>query len=94
MNMFSSDADTYRQQLMKVSRKIQDLKESCQLCTLSQEQTALESELREFESNLHKYESANGSIGKSTASINMENKRHHDYKEIHDFHALITKTGT
>ncbi|EZA57827.1 Coiled-coil domain-containing protein [Ooceraea biroi] len=80
---------------MRLSQKIRDFKESCQLQTLSQEQTALESDLREFESNLHKYESATGSVGKPTsaASSSMENKRRHDYKEIQDFHALIAKTG-
>lgn len=81
---------------MRLSQRIRDLRESSsQLQTLSQEQTALESELREFESNLHKYESATGSTGKPTsaASSNMENKRRHDYKEIQDFHALIAKTG-
>jgi len=92
--MFPPDANAYRQQLMRVSRKIQDFKESCQLRTLSQEQTALESELRGFESNLPKYEKVIGSVGKPTfAGSAMENKRRHDYKEIHDFHALIAKTG-
>jgi len=94
--MFPPDANAYRQQLMRVSRKIQDFKEtSCQLRTLSQEQTALESELRGFESNLLKYESVTGSFDKPTSagSSNMENKRRHDYKEVHDFHALIAKTG-
>jgi len=82
---------------VKLSQKIRDFQESCQLqiATLSQDQTALESELREFESNLHKYENATGSIGKSTsaASSNKENKRCYDYKEIKDFHELIAKTG-
>jgi hypothetical protein len=66
--MFPPDANAYRQQLMRVSRKIQDFKEtSCQLRTLSQEQTALESELRGFESNLLKYESVTGSFDKPTS---------------------------
>ncbi|XP_012219446.1 coiled-coil domain-containing protein 112-like isoform X2 [Linepithema humile] len=89
------DTNAYKQRLVRLSRKIRDFKESCQLETLSQEQTSLESELREFESSLHKYESATGNIGKPTSAafFNKENKRCHDYKEIHDFHALIAKTG-
>lgn len=82
---------------MKLSQKIRDFQESCQLqsTTLSQEQTVLESELCEFESNLHKYENATGNIGKSTAAFsNKENKRCCDYKEIEDFQELIAKTGT
>lgn len=82
---------------MKLSQKIRDFQESCQLqsTTLPQEQTALESELCEFESNLHKYENATGSISKSmsTAFSNKENKRCCDYKEIEDFQELIAKTG-
>ncbi|RLU24815.1 hypothetical protein DMN91_002905 [Ooceraea biroi] len=95
MDTLSVDTNAYKQRLMRLSQKIRDFKESCQLQTLSQEQTALESDLREFESNLHKYESATGSVGKPTsaASSSMENKRRHDYKEIQDFHALIAKTG-
>lgn len=95
MNKLYLDTNAYKQRLVKLSRKIRDFKESCQLETLSQEQTTLESELREFESSLHKYESATGNIGKSTSAAfsNKENKRCHDYKEIHDFHALIAKTG-
>lgn len=82
---------------MKLSQKIRDFQESCQLqaTTLSQEQTSLESELREFESNLHKYENATGSIGKPTSgAASKENKKDYDYKEIENFHELIAKTGT
>lgn len=65
---------------------------------MSQEQTILESELREFQINLHKYESAIGSTGKSpsvaSSSTAKRNKKGQDYKEIQDFHALIAKTGT
>lgn len=90
------DINAYKQRLVRLSQKIRDFKESCQLESLSQEQTALESELREFELNLHKYESATGGVGKPTsaASSNKANKSCHDYKEIQDFHALIAKTGT
>ncbi|XP_028045101.1 coiled-coil domain-containing protein 112 [Monomorium pharaonis] len=91
------DTNAYKQRLERLSQKIRDFQESSQLqaATLSQEQTALESELREFESNLHKYENATGSIGKPTsaASSNKENKKCYDYKEIEDFHELIAKTG-
>ncbi|KAL0131859.1 hypothetical protein PUN28_003012 [Cardiocondyla obscurior] len=90
------DINTYKQRLLRLSQKIRDLQESCQLqtTTLSQEQTALESELREFESNLHKYENATGSIGKPMSSASSkEKKKCHDYKEIEDFHELIAKTG-
>lgn len=82
---------------MKLSQKIRDFQESCQLqaTTLSQEQTSLESELHEFESNLHKYENATGSIGKPTSgAASKENKKDYDYKEIENFHELIAKTGT
>lgn len=81
---------------MRLSQKIRDFEESCQLqtTTLSQEQTALESELREFESNLHKYENATGNIGKpKSVAASKENKKCYDYKEIENFHELITKTG-
>lgn len=81
---------------MKLSQKIRNFQESCQLqnTTLPQEQTALESELCEFESNLHKYENATSSIGKSmSVSPNKENKRCYDYKKIEDFQELIAKTG-
>ncbi|XP_029173360.1 coiled-coil domain-containing protein 112-like [Nylanderia fulva] len=87
------DTNVYKQQLVRLSEKIRDFKESCQLQTLSQEQTALESELREFQSNLHKYESATGSKPTFATSSNKENKKCNDYKGIQDFHALIAKTG-
>ncbi|KAL6419893.1 hypothetical protein ACFW04_011003 [Cataglyphis niger] len=77
------DTNVYKQRLVRLSQKIRDFKESCQLETLSQEQITLESELREVESNLHKYQSATDS--KSTSC--------NDYKGIQDFHALIAKTG-
>ncbi|KAL6419894.1 hypothetical protein ACFW04_011003 [Cataglyphis niger] len=51
------DTNVYKQRLVRLSQKIRDFKESCQLETLSQEQITLESELREVESNLHKYQS-------------------------------------
>lgn len=88
------DTNVYKQRLIRLSQKIQDFKESCQLQTLSQEQTILESELREFESNLHKYESATGGNPTSVTSSNKENKKCNDYMGIQDFHALIAKTGT
>lgn len=80
---------------MRLSQKIKNLKISCQLESLSQEQTVLQSELREFEMNLRNYESAIGSLNKPTSvvSCNKENKKCHDYKDIDDFHALIAKTG-
>lgn len=82
---------------MRLSQKIRDFQESCQLQTaiLSQEQTALESELCEFESNLHKYESTSDNISKSMSVIssNKEDKRCYNYKEIKDFYELIAKTG-
>ncbi|XP_011687140.1 PREDICTED: coiled-coil domain-containing protein 112-like isoform X2 [Wasmannia auropunctata] len=91
------DTNAYKQRLVRLSRKIRDFQNFCQLqtATLSQEQTALESELREFESNLHKYENATGSIGKPTsaATSNKENKKCCDYKAIENFHELIAKTG-
>ncbi|XP_071646759.1 uncharacterized protein [Temnothorax longispinosus] len=90
------DTNAYKLRLVKLSQKIRDFQETCQLqtTTLSQEQTALESELREFESNLHKYENATGSIGKPTsAASSKENKKCYDYKEIENFHELIAKTG-
>lgn len=77
-----------------MSQKIQDFKESCELQALSQEQTTLESELREFESNLHKYESATGGKLSSVTFSNKENKKCNDYSGIQDFHALIAETGT
>lgn len=88
--VYFSDTDAYKQRLLRLSQRIRDFKESCQVQALSQEQAALESELREFQSNLHKYEKS--VTGKPTSS-NMENKRRHDYKEIQDLHALIAKTG-
>lgn len=87
------DINAYKQRLVKLSQKIRDFKESCQLQILSQEQTTLESELHEFESNLHKYESATNSKPTSVTFSNKENKKCNDYKGIEDFHALITKTG-
>ncbi|XP_050460801.1 LOW QUALITY PROTEIN: coiled-coil domain-containing protein 112-like [Cataglyphis hispanica] len=87
------DINVYKQRLVRLSQKIRDFKESCQLETLSQEQITLESELREVESNLHKYQSATDSKPTSVTSSNKESKKCNDYKGIQDFHALIAKTG-
>lgn len=87
------DINVYKQRLVRLSQKIRDFKESCQLETLSQEQITLESELREVESNLHKYESATDSKPTSVTSSKKESKKCNDYKGMQDFHALIAKTG-
>lgn len=80
---------------MKLSQKIRDFEESCQFESLTQEQTTLESELREFELNLHKYENVTRNINKPTfaASSSKNVKGNQDYKEVQDFNALIAKTS-
>lgn len=80
---------------MRLSQKMRDFQESCQFESLSQEQKTLESELREFEVNLPKYQITSHNVSKSTvASTSNKNvKSSQDYKEVQDFHALIAKTG-
>ncbi|XP_032683526.1 coiled-coil domain-containing protein 112-like isoform X2 [Odontomachus brunneus] len=89
------DTNSYKQRLVKLSQKIRDFEESCQFESLTQEQTTLESELREFELNLHKYQNVTRNVNKPTfaASSSKNVKDSQDYKEVQEFHALIAKTG-
>ncbi|XP_014483136.1 PREDICTED: coiled-coil domain-containing protein 112-like [Dinoponera quadriceps] len=89
------DTNAYKQRLIRLSQKIRDFQESCRIESLSQEQTTLESEVREFKLNLHKYENVTRNVNKPTfaASSNKNAKGSKDYKEIQDFQALIAKTG-
>lgn len=89
------DTNVYKQRLMKLSQKIREFEESCRFESLSQEQVTLESELCDFELNLHKYQNVTRNVNKATfaASSSKNIKGSQDYKEIQDFHALIAKTG-
>nr|XP_012141435.1 PREDICTED: coiled-coil domain-containing protein 112-like [Megachile rotundata] len=89
------DVNTYKLKLIKLSQKMQDLKKSCCVQSLLEEQAVIESELREFQPNLQKYENIQKSVSQSAlyASRTENKKENQDYKDVHDFHALVALTG-
>nr|XP_034181504.1 coiled-coil domain-containing protein 112-like [Osmia lignaria] len=87
------DINTYKLKLIKLSQKMQDLKKSCCIEPLMQEQAVLEAELREFQPSIQKYENLQKNVT-SSGSNKMETKKEtQDYKDVHDFHALVALTG-
>ncbi|XP_076231231.1 uncharacterized protein LOC143177253 [Calliopsis andreniformis] len=87
------DVATYKLKLIKISQKIQDLKEFCPVQSLMEEQTEIEAELREFEPQLHKYENVQKNPISLRQSRTENRKGKQDYKEVQDFHTLVTRTG-
>ncbi|KZC07973.1 hypothetical protein WN55_09036 [Dufourea novaeangliae] len=88
------DVNTYKLKLFKLSQKMQDLKKSCSIRdTLAQEQTLLDSELRDFEPQLQKCEMLRKDALISSQTRVDNRKENQDYKDAQDFHALVAKTG-
>ncbi|XP_043494762.1 coiled-coil domain-containing protein 112-like [Polistes fuscatus] len=94
------DVNKLKSKLIGISKKLDDFKNTCPLQTLSEKGNELDSDLKEFSSRLHKYNSVNLAIKSSTidlSSLNKDKKKNHedydDYEEIEDFHTLIAKTG-
>ncbi|KAI4492129.1 hypothetical protein M0802_010026 [Mischocyttarus mexicanus] len=95
------DVNEFKSKLIGVSKKLNDFKKTCPLEVLSEKGNKLDSDLKEFSSNLHKYNSVNRTSIKSStidlSSFNKEKKENHmdydDCEKIDDFHTLIAKTG-
>lgn len=81
---------------MKLSERMQDFENSCPLRTLMAEGDLLNSELRDSEANLRKYDMVqkNAMLSSQSWQNKIENKvgnvRH---KDVNDFHALVAATG-
>ncbi|KAG7206400.1 hypothetical protein KM043_003762 [Ampulex compressa] len=88
------DVDSCKARLINLSKRIREFKESCPLDTLREEQAVLESELREFELILRKYENANREPTFSVQRANEKDKKEDkDYSGVQDFLTLVSKTG-
>ncbi|XP_047358899.1 coiled-coil domain-containing protein 112-like [Vespa velutina] len=91
------DINKFKSKLIEISKKLNDFKKTCPLQTLSDDGNKLDSDLKEFSSRLHKYNTVNKTIKSSIIDLSSfdkdKKKNHEDYEEIEDFHALIVKTG-
>nr|XP_050857636.1 coiled-coil domain-containing protein 112-like isoform X1 [Vespula vulgaris] len=91
------DVNEFKSKLIEISKKLNDFKKSCPLRTLSDDGNKLDSDLKEFSSRLHRYNTVNTIIKSSTIDLSSldkdKKKNHEDYEEIEDFHTLIVKTG-
>ncbi|XP_035740055.1 coiled-coil domain-containing protein 112-like [Vespa mandarinia] len=91
------DINEFKSKLIEISKKLNDFKKTCPLQTLSEDGNKLDSDLKEFSSRLHKYNTVNKTIKSSIINLSSfdkdKKKNHEDYEEIEDFHALIVKTG-
>ncbi|XP_046824754.1 coiled-coil domain-containing protein 112-like [Vespa crabro] len=91
------DINEFKSKLIEISKKLNDFKKTCPLQTLSDDGNKLDSDLKEFSSRLHKYNTVNKTIKSSIIDLSSfdkdKKKNHEDYEEIEDFHALIVKTG-
>ncbi|KAL2715081.1 coiled-coil domain-containing protein 112-like isoform X1 [Vespula squamosa] len=91
------DVDEFKSKLIGISKKLNDFKKSCPLQMLSDDGNKLDSDLKEFSSRLHRYNTVNTMIKSSTTDLSSldkdKKKDHEDYEEIEDFHTLIVKTG-
>lgn len=92
------DVNEFKSKLIEISKKLNDFKKSCPLRTLSDDGNKLDSDLKEFSSRLHRYNTVNTIIKSSTIDLSSldkdKKKNHEDYEEIEDFHTLIVKTGS
>lgn len=72
---------------------MQDFKKSCSIQTLVDEQSALDTELREFQPQLQKYESVQKRAMSLCQNRTESRKEKQDFKEVQDFHDLVARTG-